>query len=236
MVRHSLGIEASFNRNAFARFLTAETRSIVIWLRELLKPVKYIALIVDNYYRTRRGVNFVGVMARWVDADGGAEDRFIVRHAFLALAAHPISEQSNIATQRAIVDPIIDLYGLRDKIIGLAADHGSDIRNLLGDAALWLGCNSHAVHLCVKALCTIPAVQTALTGARDLATYVKFRHTIWSQVWEQYTTDNDNGATIDTSAHRRRVPNIRGPAETRWSSFYVTVHDILEHQHVIQHY
>ena len=92
------------------------------------------------------------------------------------------------------------------------------------------------MHLCVKALCTIPAVQTALTGARDLATFVKFRHTIWSQVWEQYTTDNDNGATIDTSAHRRRVPNIRGPAETRWSSFYLTVHDILEHQHFIQHY
>ena len=64
-LRAGLSLPKAINRNAAAGFLANESAIMLSWLREQLADARHVCLIIDNYYRTRRGVNMFGVMARW---------------------------------------------------------------------------------------------------------------------------------------------------------------------------
>ena len=220
-LRAGLSLPKAINRNAAAGFLANESAIMLSWLREQLADARHVCLIIDNYYRTRRGVNMFGVMARWHEGvpDATALNRNRppigrLRHALLAFAGHPVGESSNKINQRAMIKRVINLYGLGDKITAIASDHGSDVANLLDDSVVWIGCGAHVIHLIVKHFAAIPVVEALLGRARALALWVRTHSPVWQRVWS-FRKASRAAKGLDESAISSSAPSVHLVAATR---------------------
>ena len=232
-LRNVLGLPDSINANSIADQLPGIAFNAVANVYDQLQSSKSVSIIIDNTYHYQRGVNFLGVIARWVEPApfvAGFTSAPVIKHAALALVAHPCGQPCNRETQWGLLEPVLNLYGLREKVNYFVSDHGSDIANIHPQVAGWIGCSSHALHLVGHNLDKIPVVQAAVVRARELAAFQRRHGSLWSQVWRQHVASLGIIDAEEASNRLLSPPQLRSPVQTRWTSVDDVLQSILDAQ------
>jgi hypothetical protein len=215
------------SNDGFMEFTKAMNRAAVEYLSVEIKRFKYYSLIIDDGQNTNRK-NMVSIYIRFINSQFEPTARF--------LSMREIGEKGATSENLfSIIICVMDEWNISlQYMIAFTSDGASNMKGLYklllqkSPDAVWIHCSSHRINLSLK-----DSLKNIL-----LEEMVNSKHTLYEMVRFVNSSSNriSSFENIQKKIYVSRPHKLLQDCDVRWSSFYNSVHSVVNSMEAVQIY